>query len=155
MADDFRAAGERHLVDERVLVEEGFHAYVDWLSRRARGEFDGVPPRQAWWAIDSATNRVLGVSSLQHPLTPWMAEFGGHIGYRVRPSMRRRGLGSCILALTLHRARAAGVAPAVLVCHPDNPGSIGVARNNGAAFEREVVTYGIELHRYLAPTDGH
>lgn len=153
MANEFRAAGEKHLIEESVLAEQGFAAYVEWLRRARRGEAEGLPPRQVMWAMDADGHHMLGISCLQHPLTPWMAEFAGHIGYRVRPSVRRRGLGSRILALTLQRAKAAGVAPAVMVCLPDNRGSIGVLRNNGASFEREVMTHGIALHRYLAPTE--
>ncbi len=52
--------------------------------------------------------RVLAQSSLRHHLTPALERFGGHIGYVVRPSERRQGYGTLLLALTLASARARG-----------------------------------------------
>jgi predicted acetyltransferase len=150
MVDEFRAAGEHRFVDEDVLVRHGFAAYLDWLARGARGELEGLAPWQALWAV--ADGRLLGVVSLRHPLTPWMTEFGGHIGYRVRPTERRRGIGTRVLALALARLAALGVAEAIVVCEPDNDGSIGVLRANGARFDRELVADGLCLNRYRVPT---
>lgn len=151
MVDEFRAAGEHRFVNEDVLVQHGFAAYLDWLARGARGELDGLAPWQALWAVDE-DGRLLGVASLRHPLTPWMTEFGGHIGYRVRPTERRRGIGTRVLALALARAAALGVAEAIVVCEPDNAGSIGVLHANGAVLDREVIADGLLLNRYCVPT---
>ena len=151
MVDEFRAAGEHRFVDEDVLMQHGFAAYLDWLARGARGELAGMAPWQALWAVDEG-GRLLGVASLRHPLTPWMTEFGGHVGYRVRPAERRRGIGTRVLALALARAAALGVSEAIVVCEPDNAGSIGVLRANGAVFDREVVADGLRLNRYRVPT---
>jgi predicted acetyltransferase len=150
MVDEFRAAGEQRYVDEDVLVRHGFATYLDWLARGARGELAGMAPWQALWAVEDG--RLLGIASLRHPLTPWMAEFGGHIGYRVRPAERRRGVGARMLALALERAAALGVAEAIIVCEPGNAGSIGVLRANGAVLDREVVADGLRLNRYRVPT---
>jgi predicted acetyltransferase len=152
MADEFRAAGEAHFIDEPVLVEDGFAAYLDWLERGRRGELEGFAPWQALWAVDAADGRLVGVASLRHPLTLWMAEYGGHVGYRVRPADRRRGLGTRILALALERAAGLGIDPALVVCEPGNAGSIGVLRANGAVHERDVEVDGRVRGRWLVPT---
>jgi len=138
MVAEFHAAGERYPADEALLVQQ------------TQG---GVAPRQALWAVDVDSGEVVGASSLRHPLTPWMEEFGGHIGYRVRPSMRRRGHGSDILALTLEHAAALGMDSALILCEADNHGSIGVLRRNNARFERAIVVEGFELLRYRAATE--
>ena len=151
MADEFRAAGEQRFVDEEVLLRHGFAAYLAWLERGARGELEGFAPWQALWARDDR-GHLVGLASLRHPLTPWMTEFGGHLGYRVRPSERRRGLGTQVLALALERAAGLGVAEAIVVCEPDNAGSIGALRRNRAVFDREVVADGMRLNRYRVPT---
>jgi predicted acetyltransferase len=151
MADEFRAAGEQRFVDEDVLLEHGFAAYLAWLERGARGELEGCAPWQALWASDER-GRLVGLASLRHPLTPWMREFGGHVGYRVRPSQRRRGIGTRLLALALARAGALGIDEAIVVCEPGNLGSIGVLERNRAVFDREVVADGMRLNRYRVPT---
>lgn len=153
MVDEFLQAGEREYVQEDVLFDEGFVAYVDWLARGERGELDGLVPWSAYWTVDMDSNTLIGISSLRHELSPWLAEFGGHIGYRVRPSQRRQGAGTTLLRLTLNEARARGVAEALIVCTPDNLGSQGVLRRCGARFEREVVrSDGVSLMRFWVPT---
>lgn len=153
MVDEFMEVGEREYVYEDVLFGEGFAQYVDWLSRGERGELDGLSPWSAYWAVDSSSGSLVGISSLRHRLSPWMSQFGGHIGYRVRPSMRRMGIGTNLLQLTLLQASARGIARALVVCTPDNLGSQGVLRKNGAVFEAEVSTEGHRLLRYWVSTD--
>jgi predicted acetyltransferase len=151
LVEEFRAAGEHRFVDEDVLVREGFAAYLAWLERGTRGEVPGCVPWRSLWAFEPG-GRLVGLASLRHPLDGWMTEFGGHIGYRVRPAERRRGVGTRILAAALARAAALGIAQAIVVCEVDNAGSIGVLRANGAVFDREVEAGGLRLNRYRVPT---
>ena len=77
MLDEFQSVGESHFVQEPVLLEEGFDAYLRWLER---GESEhtvptGLVPWSAYWAVSDGG--MMGVSSLRHTLSPWMAEFGG------------------------------------------------------------------------------
>jgi predicted acetyltransferase len=154
MTAEFRQAGEGHFVDEPVLVTNGFRAYLRWLEAGERGEVEGLVPWSAYWAWDRDTRRIVGVSSLRCDLSPWMAEYGGHVGYRVRPTARRRGIGTRILELTLQEARKRGIERALIVCLVDDLASQGVLRNNGALFEREVERNGTRLRRYWVHTDG-
>ncbi|WP_369699470.1 GNAT family N-acetyltransferase [Deinococcus sp. YIM 77859] len=47
--------------------------------------------------------------SIRHTLNARLREFGGHIGYEIRPSVQRQGYGKLLLALALDRARALGL----------------------------------------------
>jgi predicted acetyltransferase len=71
-------------------------------------------------------------------LTPELEYEGGHIGYDIRPSARRRGFGTALLRLTLERAAALGICDVRLTCDADNIGSIRVIENNGGVLEGEV-----------------
>ena len=55
----------------------------------------------------------------------------GHIGYMIRPSGRRKGYGTRILALTLERAREVGLSRVLVTCSPNNIGSARIIENNG------------------------
>lgn len=153
--EEFRSAGEHHFVDEPVLVEQGFSAYVGWLERGERGELiaDGLVAWSAFWAVEQSTGEVVGISSLRLELSPWMAEYGGHIGYRVRPTFRLKGFATELLSLTLGQAAKNGMARALLVCEPENVASIGVILNNGGVFEREVSFEGHARRRYWVPAN--
>ncbi|MDN3544428.1 MAG: GNAT family N-acetyltransferase [Roseateles asaccharophilus] len=152
MVAEFLEAGEREYVYEDVLFGEGFAQYLDWLAKGERGELEGLVPWSAYWAVDPASGELVGMSSLRHQLSPWMAQFGGHIGYRVRPRMRRLGIGTNLLQLTLQQANARGITKALVVCTPENTGSQGVLRKSGAVFESEVSTEGHRLLRYWVAT---
>jgi len=52
---------------------------------------------------------LVGRVSIRHELNDFLAEFGGHIGYAVRPQFRRRGHATEILRQALVVARGEGV----------------------------------------------
>jgi predicted acetyltransferase len=139
-------------VQEEVLASEGFAAYLAWLQRGERGELEGFAPWSAFWAIEPQSSKLVGISSLRHSLGPWMAEFGGHIGYRVHPQYRRRGYGTEVLRQTLTEAAKRNINPALVLCAPEHLGSQGVLRNAGAVFERKTVDEGLVRLRYWVPT---
>lgn len=152
MVDEFLAAGEREYVYEEVLFNRGFEAYVAWLAKGERDALEGLSPWSAYWAVAEETGMLVGISSLRHKLSPFMAQFGGHIGYRVRPSERRKKFGSAILRLTLKKASSIGITKALVVCTPENTASQGVLRICGAEFENEVSVNGVSLLRYWVST---
>ncbi len=61
-----------------------------------------------FWPIEDDV-RLVGVSRLRPRLTPALEIQGGHIGYDVPPSVRRKGYGTQLLRLTLPKAMKAGV----------------------------------------------
>jgi predicted acetyltransferase len=63
--------------------------------------------------------------------------WGGHIGYGVRPAMRRKGYGTEILRQTLLKARALGLRRIRLTCDKDNVGSVRTILRNGGTFDDE------------------
>ena len=85
-----------------------------------------------WW-VDG--DEYLGRLSIRHELTHWLREFGGHIGYVVRPSARRRGNASAMLAAALPIARDLGIDPALLTCDDTNAVSRRVIESSGGVFE--------------------
>lgn len=91
-----------------------------------------VPETMLWWVDGS---ELLGRLSIRHELTDALREFGGHIGYVVRPSARRQGHASAMLAAALPIARDLGIDPALLTCGAENTGSRRVIESNGGVLE--------------------
>jgi predicted acetyltransferase len=60
---------------------------------------------------------------------------GGHIGYAVRPTARRRGHATAALALMLPVAAERGIDPVLVTCDTDNVGSRRVIEANGGVLE--------------------
>ncbi|WP_406215928.1 GNAT family N-acetyltransferase [Streptomyces canus] len=65
----------------------------------------------------------------------FMLEFGGHIGYVVRPGARRRGHATAMLAAALPVCRQLGIARALVTCDAGNTASRKVIEANGGEFE--------------------
>ncbi len=91
-----------------------------------------VPGTELWW-VDG--DEYLGRVGVRHRLTPVLLEIGGHIGYDVRPSARRRGHATEMLRQALPVARELGIDPALVTCDVDNLGSRTVIERNGGLLE--------------------
>ena len=68
---------------------------------------------------------LIGVSSLRHHLTHALEHHGGHIGYAIRPSERRKGYGTRLLAMTLDQ-HAMGFRRVLVTCDTDHIASARV-----------------------------
>lgn len=117
---------------------EGFVQYVERLradSQESTLRAAYLVPATTYWWIDGS--RYLARISIRHRLTSRLAEVGGHIGYDVRPSARRQGHATAMLAAVLPYAYRLGIDPALLTCDTDNVGSRKVIEANGGVFEDE------------------
>ncbi|MCX6364100.1 MAG: GNAT family N-acetyltransferase [Actinobacteria bacterium] len=90
---------------------------------------DGYVPQSTYWWV--AGEEYLGRVALRHRLTPHLLFEGGHIGFEVRPSARRRGHAAAMLAAALPLAAALGVNPARLDCDAANAASRRVIEKSG------------------------
>lgn len=126
-----------------------FARYV--AAQRAEAEPDAprpegfVPCTNLWWADG---DEFLGRIAVRHGLNAFLREWGGHIGYDMRPSARRRGHATAMLRATLPRTAELGIDPALITCDAANTASRKVIQACGGVFEDE---RGGKL-RYWVPT---
>jgi len=102
-----------------------------WLQERSRDSDD----------------TLLGTVNIRSLDTDYFIWFGGNIGYSVRPSERRKGYATRMLALALEECRKAGLQQVLVTCHPDNVASRETIAKNGGVPENEVTDKSGE--RYL------
>jgi predicted acetyltransferase len=118
---------------------DAFAAYCAFLLQQR----DAVAPRprayvaftELWLADGPKLDRFLGRISLRHELTEVLLEWGGHIGYVVRPSARRRGHASAALSGMLDVCRERGIDPVLVTCDVDNTGSRRTIEAAGGRYE--------------------
>jgi predicted acetyltransferase len=105
-------------------------------------------PFDLFWLVDE--DGFIGEISLRHHLNDWLLQSGGNIGYGVRPSRRRQGLGRLMLALAIAQARARGMNRLLLTAHEPNTGSRRIIEANGGVLENIVddILGGGRLCRY-------
>jgi predicted acetyltransferase len=136
---EFRAGGEPFVPFCVAFPTDDFPALVRTLEDCSRGIGipEGFVPHTTYWLIDDV-GEVVGVSNLRHRLTEKLLREGGHIGYGVRPSARRRGHATFILAETLKCAKQHGISRALVTCDKTNIGSAKAILHNGGVLESEV-----------------
>ena len=81
---------------------------------------------------------LIGVFSLKFELTEYLMNYGGHIGYAVRPSERNHGFATEILKQGLTIAKQYGFDRILCVCNEDNYASEKVILKNGGVLENKL-----------------
>lgn len=130
-----------HYLRERAdawTSDPAFRAFAEEIRAQRREDTPRppghVPDTELWWVEG---DEFLGRIGIRHRLTPALLEMGGHIGYDVRPSARRRGHATEMLRQALGIARELGIEPALVTCDVDNVGSRAVIERNGGVLEDE------------------
>jgi RimJ/RimL family protein N-acetyltransferase len=100
--------------------------FATWIARLAAES--GI----CRWIVEG--DQVLGGIALRQEPADYV-QWAGHIGYGIRPSARKRGLGSWALGRILDEARALGLDQVLLVCAVDNIASVKTIEHNGGTFE--------------------
>ncbi len=80
-------------------------------------------------------NTLLGRSSIRHELTEHLRTLGGHIGYTIRPSQRKKGYGTAILALSLIETKNIGLKKVLVTCDESNKASAKIIEKNGGLLK--------------------
>ena len=141
--------------DAAVLAAD-FTAWVAQVRRLETADplAAGTVPCTEFWLVDG--RRYYGCIKIRHRLTPALRQFGGHIGYEIRPSEQGRGWGKTLLALGLQQAAALGLAQVLISCDADNHASRAIIEANGGVCEGrfELADYPKPILRYWLATTG-
>lgn len=82
--------------------------------------------------------RLLGLIQIRLKLLGYLVDFGGHIGYCVRPSERKKGYAKLMLKNALDKCREAGLNKVLITCLEDNIASAKTIEACGGVFEKTV-----------------
>ena len=121
---------------EELKDAQSFRRFVDALLNDALPESPRKPghvPCTYLWIVEGDT--FLGSLAIRHELNDSLLNQGGHIGYSVRPSARRRGHAAKALADALPIARDLGISRVLLTCDENNAGSRATIEKNGGVYE--------------------
>ncbi len=126
--------GEKVWENCRPWAEESPADFVNRLLRSETAPLPGLVAESTFWCV--ADGRVLGRIALRHELNEQLEKFGGHIGYEVRPSARRQGLATEMLAQLLKTPKAKSIGRLLLTCAPDNLASNKTIQKNGGVLSK-------------------
>ncbi|SFG56120.1 Predicted acetyltransferase [Halobacillus alkaliphilus] len=117
-----------------------FGEMVQYLINQENGVKlpEGRVPTSTYWLINTE-KKILGVVNIRHDLTELLRNSGGHIGYGIRPSERRKGYASKLLELSLEKANGLGINEALVVCDEWNTASFNTILNNGGNPDEDYI----------------
>jgi predicted acetyltransferase len=95
-------------------------------------------PSDTYFLINK-NGKVLGAISIRHYLNEDLLKFGGHIGYGIRPTERRKGYASLMLKMALEKCREMDMKQVLITCNKDNIASAKTIIANGGVFENELM----------------
>jgi predicted acetyltransferase len=106
---------------------------------------DYVPQTIYWMYVD---DRPVAYGKLRHKLNDKLLEYGGHVGYIVRPSERGKGYGKLFLGQLKSAAKTIGIERLLITCDDTNSRSRAVVENNLGKLEEikdGICRYWIEI----------
>ncbi len=128
--------------------------YDGWLKKleedRTRTNIGEKVPAETFFLIRKSDNKLLGIINIRLALNAALLEHGGHIGYGVRPTERKKGYNSYQLYCALKFCKEKGLEKVLLTCNKDNIGSAKTIQNNCGVLENEIIdsTDGELIQRY-------
>ncbi|MDN4161731.1 GNAT family N-acetyltransferase [Nocardioides abyssi] len=142
-ADDEAEAVQAH----QELAADDFELLLGWTPERSWADLleqyererrgvdlpEGRVP--AVFLVAEVDGALVGRVSIRFALNDWLAAYGGHVGYGVRPAHRRRGHATEMLRQALVVARAGGVDRVLVTCDDDNAGSAATIERCGGVLD--------------------
>ncbi|UUZ94804.1 GNAT family N-acetyltransferase [Paenibacillus sp. P25] len=113
-----------------------FSGMVRFLREGIQAASENLVPHTTYWLVNEE-KKVLGAVNIRHRLNAKLLNSGGHIGYGIRPSERRKGLATALLHLALQKTRELGLDQVLVVCDKGNIGSERTILKNGGVFDSE------------------
>lgn len=138
---------------ELEVSKETFVTYLEHLDRDRSKPQPGRVPQTQYWVVEE--KQFLGRVNVRHHLNAVLSAPGGsgHIGYLIRPSVRRAGIGSVVLAQALEKARELGLDEVVLSCDNENIPSWKIIEKNGGVLQGVYeLSPGVFERRYVINT---
>ena len=117
---------------------------------------EGRVPATQYIFVRESDDKIVGMLQIRHYLNAYLEKFGGHIGYSVVPSERRKGYASQMLSVALPKCKELGIHKVLITCIDRNEGSRRTIQKNGGVYESTVFEEeeGVNLERYWITLPG-
>lgn len=147
MLEEWYQTGEK--IIPYAIRRNDYHDKENYIKNlEVKNDSEGFVPDSTFFCLDTETNRFVGAVNIRHYLNEALLLNGGHIGDGVRPSERRKGVATKMIALALEECKKLGITRVLMVCDKDNVGSAKSIVNNGGVLENEIVCDGVTEQRY-------
>ena len=153
MMEEWYASGEKIVPYAiRRLDYRNFEHYLANLD--VLEPTSDLVPDSTFFCLDEDQDRFVGAVNIRLRLNDRLLLDGGHIGDGVRPSQRRRGVATRMIALALVECQRLGIDRVLMVCDKHNIGSAKSIQRNGGVLENEILVDGVAEQRYWIDLKG-
>ena len=147
MLEEWYSTGEKIIpYTIRRIDYHDFAYYCENLE--VKNADSGLVPDSTFFCLDEERDIVVGAVNIRHYLNESLLLNGGHIGNGVRPSERRKGIATKMIALALEECKKLGIERVLMVCDKVNFGSANSILKNGGILENEIEVDGVIEQRY-------
>lgn len=127
-------------------LDDEYENYENWLKKLEQIKNIETCPSdrcigREYFLIRENDNQIIGMVNLRWNLNEWMLNYGGNIGYGIRPTERMKGYNKINLYLCLLKAKKIGLKKVLLTAYEDNLGSINTIKALGGVLENKVLDY--------------
>jgi Acetyltransferase (GNAT) family. len=129
---------------------ETFEEWYQALCENSREETvrEGFVPATTFLAVSNDSGRLIGMIDIRHRLNDYLYRVGGHVGYSVRKSERRKGYATEMLGLALKECLKLNIKKVLITCDKNNVASARTILKNGGVLENEIEAGNRTIQRY-------
>ena len=121
---EWEDSGEKIVPMASARAEVSFDDFLKRMRERETDEIreKGLVPATLYFLVDEK-NKICGALDIRHELNEYLEKFGGHIGYGIAPSERKKGYAKIQLKLALEKTKKIGLKKVLITCDDNNIGS--------------------------------
>ena len=135
---DINGTGSLDKILEGYTFEQALERCLN-MENREYAEKNGRCQGKTFLLIRKKDNKIVGTINVRWNLSEEMKQFGGNIGYGIRPTERRKGYNKINLYLGLIEAKKIGLDEVMLDCDVENLGSSKTIEALGGKLERNEI----------------
>lgn len=125
---------------DKYLKEESYENWLIYLSKVQNKDYAysiNFVPNRTFFLIREEDNKIVGMINIRLELNEKLKNSGGHIGYSIRPTERRKGYNKINLYLGLKKCFEYNIKDAWLDCVVSNLGSVKTIQALGGNLLKE------------------
>ena len=164
--DAIEYINEHYAYNSNINGSGGLHRYLDnyeeWLAKldydATMAPTEEKVPARTFFLVRESDNRIIGMINIRLSLNEKLRNYGGNIGYGIRPTERGNGYNKINLYLGLKVCFDYGIDTVLLDADLNNPaswrtmealGGIRIAEYYDENYKENIVKYSIDVKKSL------
>lgn len=145
MLQEWKSYEETPTSPSVLFKGENYEEFLDYVRKLKKGEIEDRTASSLYFWIDEW--EIVWAIDIRHNIIhPDLKNYGGHIGYGIRPGKRRKWYASEILRIGILEAKKLNIEKILIAHHPENIASEKVIIKNGWEYF-ETKTKGNETYK--------